>query len=179
MEKYKDRYTNKCVPALKEKFGYKNANQVPKLVKIVVNTSIKEGAQDAKILDAAAKDLSAITGQKTLITKARKAIANFKLREGLPIGAKVTLRSEKMYEFMNRLVNVALPRVRDFKGVSKKGFDGSGNYTMGLTEQAMFPEIHYDKIERIFGMNITFVTTAKSNDEGHLLLEQMGVPFSK
>lgn len=179
MKSYKERYTNECVPALKEKFAYKNVNQLPKLMKVVVNTSIKEGAQDPKIIHAAAKELTAITGQKVLITKARKAIANFKLREGMPIGCKVTLRSQQMYEFVNKLVNVALPRVRDFKGVSRKGFDGKGNYTMGLTEQVIFPEIDYDKVERVFGMNITFVTTAKTNDEGCFLLGKMGVPFSK
>lgn len=179
MEKYKDKYKNECVPALKEKFGYKNINEIPKFVKIVINTSIKDAAQDPKIMDAAAKDITAITGQKALITKARKAIANFKLRAGMPIGSKVTLRSDRMFEFMNRLVNVALPRVRDFKGVSKKGFDGKGNYTLGLTEQIIFPEINYDKVERVFGMNITFVTTAKTNEEGYMLLEKMGVPFRK
>jgi large subunit ribosomal protein L5 len=179
MKKFKDRYQEECVPALKEKYGYKNVNQIPKLEKIVINTSIKEAAQDPKIMDSAAKDLATITGQKPVITKARKAIANFKLRAGMPIGCRVTLRREKMYEFMNRLVNVALPRVRDFKGVSPKGFDGKGNYTLGLTEQIIFPEINFDKVERVFGMNITFVTTAKTNEEGYTLLEKMGVPFRK
>lgn len=179
MKRYKEKYINECVPALRDQFGYKNTNEIPKLEKIVINTSIKEGAQDPKILDSAAKDVAAITGQKPVITKARKAIANFKLREGMPIGCRVTLRSERMYEFLNRLINVALPRVRDFKGVSPKGFDGKGNYTLGLTEQIIFPEINFDKVERVFGMNITFVTTAKNNEEGYALLEKMGVPFRK
>lgn len=179
MKTYLKKYNEECVPALKQKFGYKNANQVPKLEKIVLNTSIKEGASDAKVLESAAKDIAAITCQKPVITKARKAIANFKLRAGLPIGCKVTLRGERMYEFMNRFVNVALPRVRDFKGVPPKGFDGKGNYTMGLTEQTIFPELNLDKVERVFGMNVTFVTTAKSNEEGYALLEGMGLPFRK
>lgn len=179
MKSYKQKFETKCVPALNEKFGYKNVNQVPRLTKIVINTSIKEGAQDPKIFDGAAKDVSAIAGQKPVITKARKAIANFKLRVGMPVGCKVTLRQEKMYEFLNRLANVALPRVRDFKGVSPNGFDGHGNYTLGITEQIIFPEINYDKVERVFGMNITFVTTAKTDEEGRALLENMGVPFRK
>lgn len=179
MKNHREKYVMGHVEALKGKFGYKNFHEVPQLKKIVVNTSIKEAAQDAKILDVAAKDLTAITGQKVVITKARKAIANFKLREGMPIGCRVTLRGEKMYEFLNRLVNVALPRVRDFKGVSRKGFDGNGNYTLGLTEQIIFPEINYDKVARVFGMNITFVTTAEKNEEGLALLEAMGMPFRK
>jgi len=176
---YHERYKKEWAPALKEQCGFKNVNQVPELKKIVVNTSLKEGAVDKKILDAAAKDIAAIVGQKPLITRARKAIANFKLREGMPIGCRVTLRRKNMYEFFYRLVNVGLPRVRDFKGVSEKGFDGRGNYTMGLTEQIIFPEINYDKVERVFGMNITFVTSARTNEEGRALLEKMGVPFRK
>lgn len=179
MKNYKERYVKECVPALKEKYGYKNVNEVPVLKKIVINTSIKEGAQDAKILDTAAKDIAAITGQRPVITRAKKAIANFKLRAGLPIGCRVTLRGARMFEFLNRLVNVALPRVRDFKGISPKGFDGKGNYTLGLTEQIIFPEINFDKVDRVFGMNVTFVTSARTNDEGRTLLEKMGVPFRK
>jgi len=176
---YKEKYLRECVPALKERFGYKNRNEVPVIEKIVINTSIKEGAHDPKILDSAAADIAAITGQKPVITRAKKAIANFKLRAGLPLGCMVTLRGNKMYEFLNRLVNIALPRVRDFKGVSPSGFDGRGNYTLGLTEQTIFPEINYDKVEKVFGMNVTFVTTAKTDEEGLLLLEKMGVPFRK
>lgn len=179
MSSYREKYKNECVPALKEMFGYKNVNQIPRLMKIVINTSIKEGAQDSKILDTAAKDIAAIAGQKPVITRARKAIANFKLRAGVPIGCMVTLRGDRMYEFFNRLVNVALPRVRDFKGVSQKGFDGRGNYTLGLTEQILFPEIDFDKVQKVFGMNVTFVNTAKTDKEGYALLEKMGFPFRK
>ena len=179
MNVIQSKYNSEIIPALKEKLGFKNVNQVPRLLKITVNTSIKEAAQDKKILESAAKDIAAITGQKPIITKARKAIANFKLREGMPIGCKVTLRRENMYEFLNRLVNVALPRVRDFKGVSFKGFDGRGNYTLGLTEQTIFPEVNIDKVERVFGMNITFVTTARTNEEGRALIESLGMPFVK
>lgn len=176
---YKEKYMNSAIPLLKEKFGYKNVNEVPRLTKIVLNTSIKEGVQDQKVFTAAAKDMGAIAGQKPVITKARKAISNFKLRAGVPIGCMVTLRGETMYEFLNRLVNVALPRVRDFKGVSPKGFDSRGNYTLGLTEQIIFPEINFDKVDKVFGMNITFVTTARTNEEGRVLLEGMGMPFRK
>lgn len=179
MSSYREKYKNECVPALKEMFGYKNVNQIPRLTKIVINTSIKEGAQDSKILDTAARDIAAIAGQKPVITRARKAIANFKLRAGVPIGCMVTLRGDRMYEFFNRLVNVALPRVRDFKGVSQKGFDGRGNYTLGLTEQILFPEIDFDKVQKVFGMNVTFVNTARTDKEGRALLEKMGFPFRK
>lgn len=174
---YKEKYEKECVPALRQKYNYKNVNEVPKLTKIVINTSIKEGAQDPKVFDSVVKDIAAIAGQKPVITRAKKAIANFKLRAGLPIGCMVSLRGARMYEFLNRLSNVALPRVRDFKGVSRKGFDGKGNYTLGLTEQTIFPEINYDKIVRVFGMNVTFVTTAKTNEEGLDLLKNMGIPF--
>lgn len=174
---YKEKYTKGCVPALMTRFSYKNLNMVPKISKVVLNTSIKEGAQDSKIFDGVAKEMAAIAGQKPLITRAKKAISNFKLRAGVPIGCAVTLRGARMYEFINRLVNVALPRVRDFKGVSIKGFDGRGNYTLGLTEQTIFPEINFDKVDRVFGMNVTFVTTAKTDEEGMELLKQMGVPF--
>lgn len=179
MSSYREKYKNECAPALKEMFGYKNVNQIPRFTKIVINTSIKEGAQDSKILDTAARDIAAIAGQKPVITRARKAIANFKLRAGVPIGCMVTLRGDRMYEFFNRLVNVALPRVRDFKGVSQKGFDGRGNYTLGLTEQVLFPEIDFDKVQKVFGMNITFVSTSKTDKEGRALLEKMGFPFRK
>lgn len=171
------KYRDECVPALMEKFKYSNRMQVPRLVKIVVNTSIKESLQDIKILETACDEIAAITGQKPVITKAKKSIANFKLRQGQSIGARVTLRGERMYEFMNRLVNVTLPRVRDFKGVSDKSFDGRGNYTLGLTEQTIFPEVNFDKVQRMNGMNITFVTTAKTNEEGKGILQLMGMPF--
>lgn len=179
MKNYREKFEKECVPALKERFGYKNINEIPTLRKIVVNTSIKEAVQDPKIFNTVAKEIAAITGQKPVITKAKKAIANFKLREGVAVGCCATLRRERMYEFLNRLVNIALPRVRDFKGVSRKGFDGRGNYTMGLTEQIIFPEINFDKVERVFGMNVTFVTSAKSDEEGYALLQNLGVPFRK
>ncbi|MDO8526205.1 MAG: 50S ribosomal protein L5 [Deltaproteobacteria bacterium] len=174
---YEKKYLEECIPALMEQFGYKNAMQVPKIEKIVINTSMKEATQDPKILDKAAAELAAIAGQKPVITQAKKSISNFKLRQGQPIGCCLTLRRKRMYEFLNRLVNVALPRVRDFKGVPNRSFDGRGNYTLGLTEQIIFPEIQYDKIERPMGMNITFVTTAKTNEEGRALLKAMGMPF--
>jgi large subunit ribosomal protein L5 len=152
--------------------------QVPKLEKIVVNTCLKEAITNMKILDAAAEEIGLITGQKAIITRARNSIANFKLREGMPLGAKVTLRSAKMWEFLDRLISVATPRIRDFRGLNPNGFDGRGNYSMGLTEQIVFPEIEYDKVQRINGMNITFVTTAKTDEEGHALLKALGMPFA-
>lgn len=170
-------YIQKCVPMLIEKFSYKNRMQVPKLEKIVINTCLKEALQDIKILETAADEISAIAGQRAVLTRSKKSIANFKLRAGASIGACLTLRGNRMYEFMNRLVNVALPRVRDFKGVSSKSFDGRGNYTLGLTEQSIFPEINFDKVTKVNGMNITFVTTAKDNEEGKALLQMMGMPF--
>lgn len=170
-------YLNKCVAALREKFGYKNRMQVPRLEKIVINTSLKEALQDIKVLENAVDEITSITGQKPVLTRAKKSIANFKLRAGAKIGARVTLRGGMMYEFMNRLVSVALPRVRDFKGVSPKAFDGRGNYTLGLTEQSIFPEINFDKIQRVNGMNVTFVTTAKNDEEGRELLKLLGMPF--
>lgn len=170
-------YVQKCVPALTQRFGYKNRMQVPKLEKIVVNTCLKEALQDIKVLETAADELAAITGQRPVLTRSKKSIANFKLRAGVSIGARLTLRGRNMYEFMNRLVNVALPRVRDFKGVSPKSFDGRGNYTLGLTEQIIFPEINFDKVTKVNGMNITFVTTAKTDEEGKILLQLMGMPF--
>ena len=162
---------------MKKEFGYKNSMEIPKLKMIVVNTSLKEATSDTKELDAAANDITAITGQRPVITKAKKSISNFKLRQGQPIGCRVTLRRKRMYEFMNKLVNVALPRVRDFKGIDAKAFDGRGNYTLGLTEQIIFPEINPDKVSKVFGMNITFVTTAKTDKEGKALLKFLGMPF--
>lgn len=171
------RYLKDAVPALKTEFGYKNRYEIPRLLKIVVNTSIKEALQDAKILTAAAEEIAMITGQKPVITKARKSIANFKLRQGQAIGCCVTLRGQRMYEFFTRLVDVALPRVRDFKGVNARGFDGNGNYTLGLTEFAVFPEVNVDKVQKVKGMNITFVTSAKSDEEARALLKSIGMPF--
>lgn len=171
------KYRDECIPLLMEQFKYKNIMECPKLQKIVVNTCIKEATSDKKVLDKAATDLAQITGQRPLLTKAKKSISNFKLRQGQAIGCCTTLRSIKMYEFFNRLVNIALPRVRDFKGISNKAFDGRGNYTLGLTEHIIFPEIQYDKVERAMGMNITIVTTAKTNDEAKALLKGFGMPF--
>lgn len=174
---YEEKYFSECVPFLMKEFGYKNMLQIPKLKMIVVNTSLKEATQDAKVLDAAVADIAAITGQKPVITRAKKSISNFKLRAGQAIGARVTLRRRHMYEFLNKLVNLALPRVRDFKGVDAKSFDHRGNYTLGLTEQIIFPEINPDKVSKVFGMNITFVTSAKTDKEGKALLKFMGMPF--
>jgi large subunit ribosomal protein L5 len=177
MAKLKEVYQEKVIPALMKRFNYKNQMEVPKLEKIVVNMGLGEAIQNIKILDSAVQELGQITGQKPVITKAKKSIAQFKLRSGMPIGAMVTLRKERMYEFFNRLVNVALPRVRDFKGLSGKSFDGRGNYAMGIREQLIFPEIHYDKIDKIKGMNIVIVTTAKTDEEGKELLRLLGMPF--
>jgi large subunit ribosomal protein L5 len=177
MAKLKDVYQEKAVPALMKRFGYQNRMEVPKLEKIVINMGLGEAIQNIKILDSAVQELSQITGQKPVITKAKKSIAQFKLRTGMPIGCMVTLRKERMYEFFNRLVNVALPRVRDFKGLSGKSFDGRGNYSLGLREQLIFPEIHYDKIDKVKGMNIVIVTTAKTDEEGKELLRLLGMPF--
>jgi large subunit ribosomal protein L5 len=177
MAKLKEVYQEKAIPALMKRFNYKNQMEVPKLEKIVVNMGLGEAIQNIKILDSAVQELSQITGQKPVITKAKKSIAQFKLRSGMPIGAMVTLRKERMYEFFNRLVNVALPRVRDFKGLSGKSFDGRGNYAMGIREQLIFPEIHYDKIDKVKGMNIVIVTTAKTDEEGKELLRLLGMPF--
>jgi large subunit ribosomal protein L5 len=177
MAKLKEVYQEKAIPALMKRFNYKNQMEVPKLEKIVVNMGLGEAIQNIKILDSAVQELSQITGQKPVITKAKKSIAQFKLRSGMPIGAMVTLRKERMYEFFNRLVNVTLPRVRDFKGLSGKSFDGRGNYAMGIREQLIFPEIHYDKIDKIKGMNIVIVTTAKTDEEGKELLRLLGMPF--
>ena len=177
MAKLKEVYQEKAVPALIKRFNYKNGMEVPKLEKIVINMGLGEAIQNIKILDSAALELSQITGQKPVITKSKKSIAQFKLRTGMPIGAMVTLRKERMYEFFNRLVNVTLPRVRDFKGLSGKSFDGRGNYALGIREQLIFPEIHYDKIDKIKGMNIVIVTTAKTDEEGKELLKLLGMPF--
>jgi len=177
MARLKEYYKEEVTPALIKELGYKNSMQVPRLEKIVVNMGLGEATQNIKILDNAAIELGRIVGQKPVTTKARKSIATFKLREGMPIGCMVTLRREKMYEFLDRLVNVAIPRIRDFRGISPKSFDGRGNFTMGLNEQYIFPEIDYDKIDKVKGLNITIVTTAKTDDEARQLLKLMGVPF--
>lgn len=173
----RDAYQEKVIPALMKEFGYKNVMQVPKLDRIVLNVGMGEAIQNVKLLESAVTELGTITGQKPVVTRAKKAIAGFKLRQGLPIGAKVTLRSRRMYEFFDRLVTLALPRIRDFRGVSPKAFDGRGNYTLGVKEQLIFPEIKYDEVASIHGMDITIVTTAKSNDEGKALLKHLGMPF--
>lgn len=175
----KDMYETECVPALKEEFGYSNAMQIPQIKKIVLNMGLGEAVTNPKIVDGAAEELTRIAGQKAIITKAKKSIATFKLREGMPIGCCVTLRGDKMYDFMSKLVNIALPRVRDFRGLSPKGFDGRGNYSMGIQEQIIFPEIDYDKIDKIKGLNITIVTSAGTNEEGRSLLKMLGMPFKK
>ncbi len=177
MARMKEIYQQKVVPALVKQFNYRNVMEVPKLDKIVINMGLGEAIQNIKILDSAVQEIAGITGQKPVITKARKSIAQFKLRAGVPIGVMVTLRKERMYEFFSRLVNTALPRVRDFKGVSGKSFDGRGNYALGLREQLIFPEIHYDKIDKVKGMNIVIVTTAKSDEEAKELLRLLGMPF--
>lgn len=177
MARLAELYNKEMVPALMKDQDYKNIMEVPKLVKIVVNMGLGEAIQNVKILDSAAEELAAITGQRPVITKAKKSIAGFKLRQGMPIGCAVTLRREKMYEFLDRLVSVSLPRVRDFKGISGKAFDGKGNYSLGVKEQLIFPEIDYDKVDKIKGLNITIVTTAKTDAEGKALLKLMGLPF--
>lgn len=173
----KDTYREKVVPALMKEFGYKNPMQVPKLQRIVLNVGMGQAIQNVKLLESAATELGVLTGQKAIITRAKKAIAGFKLRQGMPIGTKVTLRSDRMYEFFDRLVSVALPRIRDFRGVSPKAFDGRGNYTLGLKEQLVFPEIKYDSVASIHGMDITIVTSALTNEEGKALLRHLGMPF--
>ena len=177
MARLKVKYTEEVAPALFKKFGYKSTMQIPRIDKVVVNVGCGEARENAKVLDAVVKDLSAITGQKAVITIAKKSVANFKLREGMPVGAKVTLRGDKMWEFLDRLFNVALPRVRDFRGISADAFDGRGNYSLGLKEQIIFPEIEYDKIEKLRGMNIAITTTAKTDEEARELLKLMGAPF--
>jgi len=177
MARLQDQYKAEIVPKLKEKFGYRNVMQVPKLSKVVVNMGLGDAIENVKVIETAAAEIAIITGQKPVVTKARKSIANFKLREGVPIGVMVTLRRDRMYHFLDKLIAIALPRVRDFKRVSPKGFDGRGNYTLGIKEQIMFPEVNYDKIEKIRGMNITIVTTARTDEEGLELLRLMGMPF--
>jgi large subunit ribosomal protein L5 len=173
----KDKYKNEVVPGMINKFGYKNVMQVPRLEKVVVNMGLGEAIQNSKIIDAAVDDIMTITGQRPVVTKAKRSIAAFKLREGMSVGAKVTLRGERMYEFVDKLFNIALPRVRDFRGISPKSFDGRGNYSMGIKEQLIFPEIVYDKIDKVRGMDIVFVTTAKTDEEARELLRLMGMPF--
>lgn len=179
MSRLKEQYQNEIVDAMIKKFGYKNIMEVPKLDKIVVNMGVGEAKENAKLLEAAIKDMEAITGQKAVATKAKNSIANFKIREGMAIGCKVTLRGEKMYEFVDRLVNLALPRVRDFRGVNPNAFDGRGNYALGIKEQLIFPEIEFDKVDKVRGMDIIFVTTAKTDEEARELLAQFGMPFKK
>ena len=179
MSRLKDLYSNEIKDAMVKKFGYKNVMQIPKLDKIVINMGVGEAKENAKVLDTAIKDLETITGQKAVVTRAKKSVANFKLREGMPIGCKVTLRGEKMYEFTDRLVNLALPRVRDFRGVNPDAFDGRGNYALGIKEQLIFPEIEYDKVDKVRGMDIIFVTTAKTDEEARELLTLFGMPFKK
>ena len=179
MSRYKELYKNEIVDAMKNKFGYENIMQVPKLEKIVVNIGVGEAKENAKVLESACADLEKITGQKPIITKAKKSIANFKLREGMPIGCKVTLRGERMYDFADRLINLALPRVRDFRGINPNSFDGRGNYAVGIREQLIFPEIEYDKIDKVRGMDIIFVTTAHTDEEARELLTLFGMPFAK
>ena len=179
MSRLKEQYENEIKDAMIKKFGYKNTMEVPKLDKIVVNMGVGEAKENAKRLEAAVKDMEAITGQKAVTTKAKNAIANFKIRENMPIGCKVTLRGEKMYEFADRLINLALPRVRDFRGVNPNAFDGRGNYALGIKEQIIFPEIEYDKVDKVRGMDIIFVTTAKTDEEARELLTLFNMPFAK
>lgn len=175
----REMYINECVPALREEFGYTNVMEIPQIKKIVLNMGLGEAVQNPKIVEGAANELSMIAGQKAVITKAKKSIATFKLRIGMPIGCCVTLRGDKMYNFFSKLVNIALPRVRDFRGLSPKGFDGRGNFSMGIQEEIIFPEIDYDKIDKIKGLNITIVTSAKTDEEGAFLLKLLGMPFKK
>ncbi len=179
MSRLKEQYDSEIKAAMMKKFGYKNEMQIPKLAKIVVNMGVGDAKDNSKILDAAVKDMEIITGQKAVITKAKKSVANFKLREGMAIGCKTTLRGEKMYEFADRLINLALPRVRDFRGVNPNAFDGRGNYALGLKEQLIFPEIEYDKVEKVRGMDVIFVTTAKTDEEARELLRLFGMPYAK
>lgn len=179
MSRLKEQYLNEIVDAMTKKFGYKNIMEVPKLEKVVINMRVGEAKDNAKILDSAVRDLEIISGQKAVTTKAKKSVANFKIREGMAIGCKVTLRGEKMYEFVDRLINLALPRVRDFRGVSANAFDGRGNYTLGIKEQLIFPEIEYDKVDKVRGMDICFVTTAKTDEEARELLRLFNMPFQR
>jgi large subunit ribosomal protein L5 len=173
----RNKYKDEIVPQLMKDFGFKNVMQVPKLERIVINMGLGEAVQNAKLIESAAEELSAITGRKPVVTRAKKSIAGFKLREGMPIGVMVTLRGEQMYDFLDRLVSLALPRTRDFKGISPKAFDGRGNYTLGIREQIVFPEINYDRIDHIKGMNVTLVTTAETDEQGRALLKSLGMPF--
>ncbi|SOC39118.1 50S ribosomal protein L5 [Ureibacillus acetophenoni] len=179
MSRLKEKYSKEVSPALMSKFNYKSIMQVPKVEKIVINMGVGDAVQNSKALDAAVEELTIITGQKPVVTKAKKSIAGFRLREGMPIGAKVTLRGDRMYDFLDKLIAIALPRVRDFRGVSKKAFDGRGNYTLGVKEQLIFPEIDYDKVSKVRGMDIVIVTTANSDEEARELLTQFGMPFQK
>ena len=179
MSRYKDLYKDQIVDGMIKKFGYKNIMEVPKLDKIVLNMGVGEAKDNAKLLETAVRDMETITGQKAVVTKAKNSVANFKIREGMPIGCKVTLRGEKMYDFLDRLVNLALPRVRDFRGINPNAFDGRGNYALGIKEQLIFPEIEYDKIDKVRGMDIIVVTTAKTDEEARELLTQFGMPFAK
>ena len=179
MARLKDQYVNEIAPALMKKFGYKNVMQIPKLDKVVINVACGEAKENSKVVDAVMNDLSLITGQRPVVCKAKKSVANFKLREGMPIGVKVTLRSDKMYEFIDRLFNVAFPRVRDFKGINPNSFDGRGNYSTGIKEQLVFPEIEFDKVDKVRGMDINFITTAKTDEEAKELLSMLGAPFAK
>ncbi|SDN91564.1 50S ribosomal protein L5 [Alkalicoccus daliensis] len=179
MNRLKERYNQEITPSLKEKFNYSSVMEVPQIEKIVINMGVGDAVQNSKVLDKAVEELAVIAGQKPLITKAKKSIAGFKVREGMPIGAKVTLRGERMYDFLDKLVSVSLPRVRDFRGVSKKAFDGRGNYTLGVREQLIFPEINYDNVDKVRGMDIVVVTTANTDEEARELLTQFGMPFQK
>lgn len=179
MNRLQDKYLNEVVPAMMKEFNYKSVMECPKIEKVVVNIGVGDAIQNAKLLDEAVEELTAITGQAPVVTKAKKSIANFKLREGMPIGCKVTLRRQKMYEFLDKLFNISLPRVRDFRGVSDTSFDGRGNYTLGIKEQIIFPEIDFDKVNRSRGMDVVIVTTAKTNEEARALLSKMGMPFKK
>jgi len=177
VSRLRDKYLNEVVAGLKSRFGYKNVMVVPRLEKVIINMGVGEATQDAKAIDAAVNDMTIISGQKPVVTRAKKSIAAFKVREGMPVGCKVTLRGERMYEFLDKLFNIALPRIRDFRGVSNKSFDGRGNYSLGLREQLIFPEINFDKVDKVRGMDVVFVTTAKNDEEAYELLKLMGMPF--
>jgi len=179
LSRLKEQYQNEIVDAMIKKFGYKNIMEVPKLDKVVINMGVGEAKENAKVLESAIADMEKIAGQKAIVTRAKNSVANFKIREGMPIGCKVTLRGEKMYEFVDRLINLALPRVRDFRGVNPNAFDGRGNYALGIKEQLIFPEIEYDKIDKVRGMDVIFVTTAKTDEEARELLKQFNMPFAK
>ena len=179
MSRLKDQYQNEIIDAMIKKFGYKNIMEVPKLDKVVINMGVGEAKENAKLLESAIADMEKIAGQKAVVTRAKNSVANFKIREGMPIGCKVTLRGERMYEFVDRLINLALPRVRDFRGVNPNAFDGRGNYALGIKEQLIFPEIEYDKIDKVRGMDVIFVTTAKTDEEARELLRQFNMPFAK